>query len=564
MSLQSPLWWSLVLPVFGVARTLPKTETSPPATLFIMEVMENSDEVDQSHEKERLKMRIVVLEESVKSCELECKASRETVLRLVAELDRERRKAASSAAALDSVKVELDGLVVGRRSVEIEKDTLTERLEAGKRVIEAARRESSCLEKQVEELERNLRSSQRETEAAEQRLQVFLKKMAGLLQGKSVNVVLPTQEDILHQVDDLCSKLCHVSEELSEQTELQLSALQRAQLAEQQVQDLRERLQGLETELLTADMHRDGLRHNKQHYEEFLEQLSETMRVDSIAVDLGFDMRLKLILSRVEQLVKQEATALVESKSLTYSLQRKLKSQKDQLESKGLHIQLLRKKVSELEEERRSRSALAVERDDAHLEVRKLHKKLERLQGELKATKLSNTELKAQLSHTNELKLKVMEQSQTVQEQKKRLDQLLEVKAKVEKKLNTVSSDLQSQETKSREDQQQLGALRQSLDQLSDRERELLDFRMVVSQMLGLDATALALPNYEIIKLLENLLHNHHHHHHHLHHADAAWHCPSHQRPHPHQIQDLPDSSSFRLSTSRSAYPDDAVSFKEA
>lgn len=66
-----------------------------------------------------------------------------------------------------------------------------------------------------------------------------------------------------------------------------------------------------------------------------------------------------------------------------------------------------------------------------------------------------------------------MEQSQTVQEQKKRLDQLLEVKAKVEKKLNTVSSDLQSQETKSREDQQQLGALRQTLDQLSDREREV-------------------------------------------------------------------------------------------
>ena len=65
------------------------------------------DQVDRSHEKERLKMRIVVLEESVKSCELECKASRETVLRLVAELDRERRKAASSAAALDSVKVVL-------------------------------------------------------------------------------------------------------------------------------------------------------------------------------------------------------------------------------------------------------------------------------------------------------------------------------------------------------------------------------------------------------------------------------------------------------------------------
>lgn len=56
-------------------------------------------------------MRIGVLEESVKSCEVECKASRETVLRLVAELDRERRKAASSAAALDSLKVVLTQLL---------------------------------------------------------------------------------------------------------------------------------------------------------------------------------------------------------------------------------------------------------------------------------------------------------------------------------------------------------------------------------------------------------------------------------------------------------------------
>jgi len=49
-------------------------------------------------------MRIAVLDESVRSCELECRASREMVMMLVAELDRERRKAASSAAALHSLK----------------------------------------------------------------------------------------------------------------------------------------------------------------------------------------------------------------------------------------------------------------------------------------------------------------------------------------------------------------------------------------------------------------------------------------------------------------------------
>lgn len=55
-----------------------------------------------------------------------------------------------------------------------------------------------------------------------------------------------------------------------------------------------------------------------------MEQLSESMNIENIAADLGFDMTLKLVQSRVHQLIQQEATALVESKSLTSSLQRKV------------------------------------------------------------------------------------------------------------------------------------------------------------------------------------------------------------------------------------------------
>lgn len=60
-----------------------------------------------------------------------------------------------------------------------------------------------------------------------------------------------------------------------------------------------------------------------------------------------------------------------------------------------------------------------------------------------------------------------------MQKQRKRLDELVEGKAKVEKKLSSVSSDLQRQEKKSREDEQQLNTLTQSLAQLSEREREV-------------------------------------------------------------------------------------------
>lgn len=102
---------------------------------------------------------------------------------------------------------ELDGLVMARKSVEMEKATLMERLEASKRVIEAARRESHCLEKQVKELERKLQSSQGESRAAEEKLQVFLEKVAALLQGKSENVVPPTEQGVLHKLDDVCNKV---------------------------------------------------------------------------------------------------------------------------------------------------------------------------------------------------------------------------------------------------------------------------------------------------------------------------------------------------------------------
>lgn len=64
---------------------------------------------------------------------------------------------------------------------------------------------------------------------------------------------------------------------------------------------------------------------------------------------------------------------------------------------------------------------------------------------------------------------------------------------------------------------------------------------MVVSQMLGADAAVL--PNSEIIKLLETLLHAHHHHPHLHHHVNMPWHCPTHRRLHLLQPQDLPDDT---------------------
>lgn len=60
-----------------------------------------------------------------------------------------------------------------------------------------------------------------------------------------------------------------------------------------------------------------------------------------------------------------------------------------------------------------------------------------------------------------------------MQEQKRRLERLAEGKAEVERKLDSADSDLRRREETSREEQQNVLALRQSLRQLSEREREV-------------------------------------------------------------------------------------------
>ena len=70
------------------------------------------------------------------------------------------------------------------------------------------------------------------------------------------------------------------------------------------------------------------------------------LKLDVIAGDIGFDLSMDAIIGRAEQLVKMEGDALSERQTHIYNLQRKVKALKEQLESRDLHIDLLRKKVN--------------------------------------------------------------------------------------------------------------------------------------------------------------------------------------------------------------------------
>ncbi|XP_028579505.2 damage-control phosphatase ARMT1 isoform X3 [Podarcis muralis] len=462
---------------------------------------------DMHEENKVLKRQIATLQETTSVHDMESKANRETIMRLVSELSKEQRQAASCCQDMEKLSNDLSSTTAAKQNLEREIRTLQERLAASQRAWEVSQEEVSHLKKCCHEKEENLKASMEEVRA-EKRLHDAFKEQITTLLGSSCITASRSEEDIVEKnremvrmeeskktmVSQLESQIAKLTEALETQAVSHQEVLQRTRKAENKSETLRDQLMCLEAELVSGDVIRDALKLEKQKYLKFLDQLSEKMNLDRMAADIGFDMRLDAVLARADQLIKLEGDTLTENKILARNLQRKLRTQKEQLDSKELHMKLLRQKIAQLEEEKQVRTALAVERDDANLMVRKLQKKI-----------------------------RTLEQDRTIEDLSKSQEKLEKMKAKAEKQLTSVKSELHDVEREAKEDKEkaksrlesvtsELGTLKSTLQAVMKREKQLADFREVVSRMLGLNIATIALPDYEIITRLEGLIHSHPHH----------------------------------------------------
>lgn len=133
--------------------------------------------------------------------------------------------------------------------------------------------------------------------------------------------------------------------------------------------------------------------------------------MDKISSDLGLDLTIDAITARAEQLVKLEADTIADKSTHIYNLQRKIKSLKEQLESKDLHLDLLRKKMTGMEEKLLGKSVIEKERDSESYRNRKLEKLLDKYKMQLQDATQEITNLKAQLLGSSEIKVKISELS---------------------------------------------------------------------------------------------------------------------------------------------------------
>ncbi|XP_059504801.1 coiled-coil domain-containing protein 170 isoform X2 [Stegostoma tigrinum] len=430
---------------------------------------------DLYRENTRKIIQIRSLEETVGAHDMESKASRETIMRLVSELGREQKAVASYVQELGTIRKELDNALNSKHHLERENRSLQDRLDSTQRALEASKLETRSWEQRSKELDGSLLTSVCEAKSVHTQLEAFKHQLVSLLSKTDV-IVPPTEEAIKERIHEVCNSeenskqtvpqleenVTKLTLQLEKQVDLHQAALQRCIKAEQELSELQEKVRFLEGNLLTGDVMCDTLSQDKQ----------------------------------------------------------KLKAQKDELVSKELHMDLLRRKITQLDAEKQTQTALAVERDEANLTVRKLKKKVERLEKELVTARTSSLDLKAKLSDTQELKIKTLEQSKTIGELNKSMKKLEKLKETAVEKLNTTKSELDLTELEAKEEKErarnileavgsELKTLKQTLQEVARRERQLLDFREVVSRILGLNIDALALPDYEIVKRLEKLAQAH-------------------------------------------------------
>lgn len=189
-----------------------------------------------------------------------------------------------------------------------------------------------------------------------------------------------------------------MAKQLQEQVDLNKETEAKRRQIEIQYLDLEQRCKTLDNNYTTTEVYRENLKQDKAKFLHFVERLGSVLKVENVSNELGYELNPDVLLTRAEQLMKMERDSIVDQKTSIYSLQRKIKQQKEQMDNKDLHLDLLRKKIIALEEGRAAKTDLEREIDDHVMLSRKMKVKVDHLTQQVHDLKHENMQLKAQIT----------------------------------------------------------------------------------------------------------------------------------------------------------------------
>ncbi|KAM3917976.1 coiled-coil domain-containing protein 170-like [Leptodactylus fuscus] len=478
------------------------------------------------------KSRITSLEDALASQQVESKASRDTIVKLVTETEKHKKAMADFPAELKSLKREKDEAVLARKNIEREKEILQEKLKDNHKEWGSIRQELIEKEKKINDLERALRTSDYDAKASHSLHQSFISQLATIL-SNGFTTVPRTEEAVKERIQELCSSeqtwksTCEELEEkivkLNKQVETQLDlyheAMAKSYKVEEQLQEHQDSMKHLKGKLASEEMIKDGFNTERKRLKKFLMQLAEKMKISQDISSESLVSQYDMLLNRADEICKRDKEFFSENKTLIYNLQKKVNSQKEKLELKSIQIEQLEKKIKQHEREKEHQTFLSAE-NSATMTAQKLQKKVERLQGQLSDMKIANQNLTAKLVDMNDLKEKVDQQKKTIELLSKSLEKLEKIKDKAAKKVVSLKTELDYTEHESVGEKvrcqqmveavtNELHTAKRALEEVARREKQLVDFRETITRMMGFNINTLAVPDYEIFDQLKRVLRTH-------------------------------------------------------
>ncbi|KAG8449350.1 hypothetical protein GDO86_016122 [Hymenochirus boettgeri] len=478
------------------------------------------------------KTKMSSMEDVLANQKVEFKASRETIVKLVSETDRQKKAASDLAEEVMALKRERDEAIMEKQNAERERRILLERIKDNHLEFDSFKQELVKKEKKAYELERTLRTSDYEAKASHSLHQSFLTQLAAIL-GNGFSTVPRAEEAIKERIqeiysneqkwkatiEDLNQKVLQLTKQLEQQRDMYHEALTTSYKAEEMLQENQESLKHLKGKLASEEMIKDGFNMERKKLKTFLIQMAETLKVPQDISSDNLSSQYNALLNRAEEVSKKDKGLLNENKTLIYNLQKKLSSQAEKIELKSLQIEQLEKKMKQLEKEKEHQLLLSAE-NSASLTAQKLQKKVERLQGQLGDMKIANQTLTAQLVDMSDLKEASAQQKKTIEELRRSLEKLEKIKEKAAKKVVSLKSELDYTEHESRGDKErcqhmveavtnELHTAKRALEEVARREKQLVDFRETVTRMMGFNISTLAVPDHEIFDQLKRILRTH-------------------------------------------------------
>ncbi|XP_048517706.1 coiled-coil domain-containing protein 170 isoform X3 [Dendroctonus ponderosae] len=510
-------------------------------------------------ETSRLRSKAHNINDTLGSVEVDLRTCRENFERAVADKECIQRQSAVQILEIDRLRQEKEALEMQHRVTERELNEIKEKLSISTRNLGSASGNIA----QQESLICQLREEIKVRDDRVQRLQAEQKHT---LESLAIQLSTPTRfvdsiemtiKEKLHevlsenkektaQIESLREKLAHETQQLSRQIALCDQANSKARLLEDEKNHLEARLNKADVDINSCELSRDALKRDKCTFMNFLERLARALNMDEISHDIGVDLHTESLLLRAEQLSRLEGDKLVDKllccgygtlprlsclrrersfhdvplrdTALVYQLQRRVRTLREQVQRKDLHLDLLRRKLSLQEDNTKTKCLLQSERDEANARIKKLIKQVDRLQLQLSEAKSQIREMNSQLSEAADYKITALERGRKIEELQKKLMDSETLRTKYNRKVTILKDQIrQTGDTIDQErniSEHSLQLLRDEISRVKDqlievqrRESQLQSFKHSVAKILGI---VLPMPDYELVSRLQKLVDAHH------------------------------------------------------